>query len=78
MTTGIILSIIVIVFIFSVKNYATKLSHGCCGRSGGDIKKTKPLDNNISNYNFAYKINTKGIACNHCKRVIENSSNKRN
>lgn len=77
MATGIILCIIVIIFIFSVKSYARKLSHGCCTSGGDSVNKVKPSDKNISNYNFSYKVNIEGMTCSHCKRTVENSFNEK-
>ncbi|MDO5518262.1 MAG: heavy metal-associated domain-containing protein [Clostridium sp.] len=77
MATGIILCIIVIIFVFSIKSYYKKLSHGCCGAGGNDVKKIKPSDRNTSNYDFVYKVNIEGMTCNNCKKRVENSFNEK-
>lgn len=77
MATGIILCIIVIIFVFSIRSYIKKLAHGCCGAGGDDVKKIKPKDKNLSNYDFEYKVCIEGMTCSNCKKRVENSFNER-
>jgi copper chaperone CopZ len=74
MSTAVIVVLLVIICVFSVKSYAKKLSHGCCG--GGDVgKKVRVKDKNKSEYPYCVSITIDGMTCNHCKARVENALN---
>jgi copper chaperone CopZ len=74
MSTAVIVVILVLVCVFSVKSYAKKLTHGCCG--GGDaVKKVKVKDKKKADYPYCVNIRVDGMTCNHCKARVENALN---
>ena len=77
MSTVIICIILIIICIFSVKSYMKKVSHGCCGSGGDEVKKIKPKDKNIFHYSFTFKIDIEGMSCDYCKRRVENAFNEK-
>jgi hypothetical protein len=79
MSTAIIVAVLLGVCILSVKSYAKRLSHGCCGGGDSDApKKVKVADKNKKDYPYCVTVEVDGMTCNHCKARVENALNSCN
>lgn len=74
MANVIIIAILIIICIFSIKSYAKKLAHGCCGGGDGE-KRIKVKDKNVADYPYYVNIGVEGMTCSHCKMRVENALN---
>jgi copper chaperone CopZ len=74
MSTAVIVVLLVVICVFSIKSYAKKLSHGCCGGGDGE-KRVKVRDKNKAGYPYCVTITIDGMTCNHCKARVENALN---
>ncbi|MGN1110127.1 MAG: heavy-metal-associated domain-containing protein [Oscillospiraceae bacterium] len=75
MTTGIIISVLIVVCFIAVRTYVKKLAHGCCGAGGDKERKlTKTVD--FSEYKFRYTVKIGGMSCKNCAVRIENALNR--
>lgn len=72
MSTAIICLILIVICIYSIKSYAKKLSHGCCGQESRVSHHTR----NYKQYPYCYKIWIDGISCQNCLIKIENTFNQ--
>lgn len=76
MTTGIIISVLVVVCFIAVRNYVKKLAHGCCGAGGDKERKiTKTAD--LAEYKYHYSVKIGGMSCKNCAVRIENAFNRK-
>ena len=75
MTTAIIITIIIIIAVFSVKSYIKKLSHGCCGSGGETVKSAVSATDtpSVSDCKFRYTAVIGGMSCKKCAVRIENA-----
>lgn len=76
MATAIIILVLVVICVFSIKSYVTKLSHGCCGGGGDAEKKVKVADTDEANYPYKKRVGIEGMTCNNCKMRVENTFNQ--
>ena len=75
MSTVIICLVIAAICIYSIISYRKKISSGCCGSGGGEIKIT-PNDKNVKNYPYEYYAGVDKMTCAHCKLRVENAFNR--
>lgn len=76
MTTGIIISVLVVVCFIDVRNYVKNLAHGCCGAGGDKERKlTKIVD--LAEYKYHYSVKISGMPCKNCAVRIENVFNRK-
>jgi len=78
--TIIILVLLVAAAVYAVMSYRKKLTSGCCGSGGGEIKekKVKPADTNKSNYPHKAVLTVTGMTCSHCEARVQNALNRLN
>lgn len=76
MATTIIILVLVVICIFAIKSYATKLSHGCCGGGDDTCERVKVTDQDASNYPYQKVVGIDGMTCNNCKIRLENVFNQ--
>jgi len=74
MSTVIICLVLAVICVYSIISYRKKISSGCCGSGGGEIK-IKPKDTNTKNYPYEYYAGVDGMTCAHCKMRVENAFN---
>lgn len=72
MITAIIIVALAVACFFAVRSYMKKISHGCCGAGGGEIKEElqKP---DISGCKYKYTVKIGGMSCKKCAARIENA-----
>lgn len=75
MTTGIIISALVVLCFIAVRTYVKKLSHGCCG-AGGDKEKKVAKTADPAEYKYRYSVKIGGMTCKNCAVRIENAFNR--
>ncbi len=75
LSTVIICVVIFAVCVVSVISYLKKISGGCCGSGGGDIK-IKPADTNKDHYAYKITVNIENMTCANCALRVENAFNK--
>lgn len=77
MATYVIITLLIVVCIFSVRSYRKKLSSGCCG-AGGDApeKRVKVHDRNKGHYPYAAQLEISGMTCGRCALRVENALNR--
>lgn len=73
MATAIIVIILIIIGVFSIRSYRKKLSNGCCGAGGDEVKKMPPADRDISHYLYTKTIHIDGMSCKNCANRITNA-----
>lgn len=76
-STVLICAVLVVICVFGVRSYIKKLKSGCCGGGGDEVKKVRPIDGDVSHYNYSYKIGIDGMSCKNCARKVENAFNER-
>ena len=76
MTTGIIISVLVVVCFIAVRTYVKKLAHGCCG-AGGDKEQKLTKTADLSEFRYSYSVKISGMTCKNCAVRIENAFNRR-
>ena len=74
MSTVIICLVLAAICVYSIITYRKKISSGCCGSGGGEIK-IKPKDTNAKNYPYEYYAGVDGMTCAHCKLRVDNAFN---
>lgn len=76
MSTVIILLIIILICAYAVFGYVKKLSQGCCGTGGGEIKSEKqPFS--TEKFFCKYSVKIEGMSCKNCAAKIENAFNRK-
>lgn len=75
MTTGIIISVLVVVCFIAVRTYVKKLAHGCCG-AGGDKERKIAETADLSDCKYRYTVKIVGMTCKNCAVRIENTFNR--
>ncbi len=75
MTTGIIISVLVVVCFIAVRTYVKKLAHGCCG-AGGDKERKIAETADLSDCKYRYTVKIVGMTCKNCAARIENAFNR--
>lgn len=72
MTTAIIITLLIVICIFSIKSYIKKLTHGCCG-TGADEEKISDALPTPSEYTHQYTVQIGGMTCKNCAARIQNA-----
>lgn len=75
MTTGLIISVLVVVCFIAVRTYVKKLAHGCCG-AGGDKEQKLTKTADLSEFRYSYSVKISGMSCKNCAVRIENAFNR--
>ncbi|MGN0682891.1 MAG: heavy-metal-associated domain-containing protein [Oscillospiraceae bacterium] len=75
MTTGIIISVLIVVCFIGLRTYVKKLAHGCCG-AGGDKERKIVKTADLAEYTFRYSVKIGGMTCKNCAVRIENAFNR--
>ena len=75
MTTGIIISVLIVVCFIAVRTYVKKLAHGCCG-VGGDKERKIAETADLSDCKYRYTVKIGGMTCKNCAARIENTFNR--
>ncbi|MGN0682852.1 MAG: heavy-metal-associated domain-containing protein [Oscillospiraceae bacterium] len=75
MTTGIIISVLIVVCFIGLRTYVKKLSHGCCG-AGGDKERKVTKTADLAEYKYYYSVKIGGMSCKNCAVRIENAFNR--
>ena len=74
-STIIICVILAAVCLFALISYRKKISGGCCGSGGGEIK-VKPDDKDLSHYPYHAVVYINNMTCANCKMRVENAFNR--
>lgn len=74
-STIIICAVLAVIAFFAIRSYVKKLTNGCCGAEGDEVKKVKPNDTDKSHYPFSKTIKIEGMSCKNCAARIENAFN---
>ena len=77
LSTGSIIVVLIVFVIFAVKSYCKKISSGCCGAGGDDVKKIKPADRDPAHYPYEKIVRVSGMTCKNCAARVENAFNQR-
>ena len=75
MTTGIIISVLIVLCFIAVRTYVKKLAHGCCG-AGGDKERKVAKTVDLAEYKYHYSVKIGGMSCKNCAVRIENAFNR--
>ena len=74
--TIIICVVIAAICIFAVISDRKKLKNGCCGGGGDEVKRVKPQDTNVNDYDHVYRMDIEGMHCKNCAMRVENAFNR--
>lgn len=77
LSTVIICVILAFIAVFSLRGYIQKLTNGCCGAGGDEVKRVRPGDRDLSHYSHTYKLGVEGMSCKNCAMRVENAFNER-
>lgn len=73
--TIIICLMIIVIAIFGIRSYCRRLSSGCCGTGGANVKKIKVRDKQADHYPYVKKLKIYGMVCGNCANRVQNSLN---
>ena len=76
MSTAILCLLLIIMIVFGLRSYLTRLTSGCCGVSaqpGVKLKRVKDRDK--SHYPYRVLLKVDGMSCGSCAARVENALN---